>query len=143
MPDDTTQDAPLTGADLRTYLQSQDNFAFEREVPMHADGCGLMVQHAGLYEDPATSKMRQFDLRAFKSNGNHRIRLAIECKSLRPTYPLVVSCVPRPPEESYHCAMFTRPEPGQNSRRWDYNEHRPHRSLEGLTPREFAARAST
>jgi putative transposase len=25
--------------------------------------------------------------------------------------------------------------------RWDYNEHRPHRSLEGLTPREFAAKA--
>lgn len=25
--------------------------------------------------------------------------------------------------------------------RWDYNEHRPHRSLEGLTPREFALKA--
>jgi putative transposase len=25
--------------------------------------------------------------------------------------------------------------------RWDYNEHRPHRSLEGLTPREFAVRS--
>jgi putative transposase len=25
--------------------------------------------------------------------------------------------------------------------RWDYNEHRPHRSLEGLTPREFAMKA--
>jgi hypothetical protein len=24
--------------------------------------------------------------------------------------------------------------------RWDYDEHRPHRSLEGLTPREFAAK---
>jgi putative transposase len=24
--------------------------------------------------------------------------------------------------------------------RWDHNEHRPHRSLEGLTPREFAVR---
>lgn len=27
-----------------------------------------------------------------------------------------------------------------NAWRWDYNEHRPHRSLEGLTPREFAKR---
>jgi hypothetical protein len=27
--------------------------------------------------------------------------------------------------------------------RWDYTEHRPHRSLEGLTPREFAARANS
>jgi putative transposase len=25
--------------------------------------------------------------------------------------------------------------------RWDYNERRPHRSLEGMTPREFAAQA--
>jgi putative transposase len=27
--------------------------------------------------------------------------------------------------------------------RWDYNEHRPHRSLEGLTPREFAMKSSS
>ncbi|MGH9917414.1 MAG: IS3 family transposase, partial [Nitrososphaerales archaeon] len=26
--------------------------------------------------------------------------------------------------------------------RWDYNERRPHRSLQGLTPREFAVRAA-
>jgi hypothetical protein len=112
MPDDTPQDAPLTGADLRTYLDTQDDFAFEREMFTHAYGYGLTVQHTGLYEDPATSKLRQFDIRAMNVSGNHRIRLAIECKSLRPTYPLVVSCVPRTDEESYHYVMFTRPEPG-------------------------------
>ena len=27
--------------------------------------------------------------------------------------------------------------------RWDYNEHRPHRALKGLSPREFAQRVPT
>ncbi len=27
--------------------------------------------------------------------------------------------------------------------RWDYNEHHPHRSLKGLSPREFAERLLT
>ena len=27
-----------------------------------------------------------------------------------------------------------------NAFRWDYNEHHPHRSLKGLSPREFAKR---
>jgi hypothetical protein len=102
MPDN---DAPLTSADLRAYLNAQDDFAFERRVFTHAKGFGLTVQHAGLYEDPATSK-RQFDLRASKEHGDYRIKLAIECKSLRPSYPLLVSCVPRSPSESYHNVMF-------------------------------------
>ena len=109
MPDD---DAPLTGAELRDYLQSRDDFAFERRMFRHADGFRLEVHHAGLYEDSTLGKQRQFDLRAVKRNGDHHIRLAIECKSLRSSYPLVVSCVPRPENEAYHEVMLERTEHG-------------------------------
>jgi hypothetical protein len=91
----------MTAAELRAYLAEQDAFAFEREMYTHAHGHGLLVQHAGLYEDPVSEKFRQFDLRALKINGDHRIRLAIECKRLTPAFPLLVSCVPRPDDESY------------------------------------------
>lgn len=97
---------PLTAADLRAYLDAQDNFAFERRVFTHAKGFGLAVEHAGLYEDPVTSKYRQFDLRAGIEHGEQRLRLAIECKSLIPSFPLLVSCVPRPATESYHHVMY-------------------------------------
>jgi hypothetical protein len=99
MPD---PNAPLTAAELKAYLESQDDFAFEREIFTHARGFGLKVLHAGLYEDPLSEKFRQFDLRAMKVNGDHRIKLAIECKVFRPTNPLLVSCVPRPRDEAYH-----------------------------------------
>jgi hypothetical protein len=99
--------APLIAQELRAYLESQDNFAFEREIFTHAKSFGLTVQHAGLYEDQLSEKFRQFDLRASKLNGNHRISLAIECKSLTASYPLLVSCVPRAADESYHEVMHS------------------------------------
>jgi hypothetical protein len=103
MPDNS---APLTAAELRAYLDSQDDFAFERRVFTHAKGFGLAVEHAGLYEDPATSKIRQFDLRASIEHGDHRLSVAIECKSLSPSFPLLISCVPRSPSESYHQVIY-------------------------------------
>jgi hypothetical protein len=92
VPDDN---APLTAENLRSYLETQDNFAFEREIFTHARGFELEVQQAGLYEVLLSEKFRRFDLRAPKVVGNHRISLEIECKSLTPAYPLLVSCVPR------------------------------------------------
>jgi putative transposase len=44
-------------------------------------------------------------------------------------------------EECLNAHWFESPEDAKqkiDAWRWDYNEHRPHRSLEGLTPREFA-----
>jgi hypothetical protein len=49
-----------------------------------------------------TSKLRQFDLRAVRKVVHGCIHLAIECKQLRPNYPLLVLRVPRPAQESFH-----------------------------------------
>jgi hypothetical protein len=59
-----TPDKPDTAADLKEYLASADDFAFEREIYSVAKGLGFQVQHAGLYTDPVTGKPRQFDVRA-------------------------------------------------------------------------------
>lgn len=109
MPPETSKpDGSLTAADLRAYLETRDDFAFEREIFRHCQGFGFdSVQHAGLYDDPVTLKLRQFDVRATKIGGNHRVRLAIECKSISPAYPLLVSCVPRAQDEAYHDVMMT------------------------------------
>jgi hypothetical protein len=93
---------PITAADIQEFARSQDDFSFELEVLHLAKGFGLTAVHAGTYQDPATNKPRQFDIRAFKDIGDHRIQLAIECKSISVADPLVLSCVPRPTEDSLH-----------------------------------------
>jgi hypothetical protein len=109
---ESTQPAPMKAEDLRAYIDSQDDFAFEREVYHKAHGLGLQPDHAGLYEDPVTNKPRQFDIRASKTVDDYRICLAIECKGLSATYPLLVSCVPRSPTESFHELLYRDKVPG-------------------------------
>jgi hypothetical protein len=99
--------ATIQAADLREYITSQDDFAFEREVYHRAHGLGLSATHAGLYEDPVTNKPRQFDIRASKTADNLEIHLTIECKGLNTSYPLLVSCVPRVRSESFHQLLYT------------------------------------
>ena len=55
-----------------------------------------------------TNRRRQYDVRASHENGKKRIDLTIECKSLDPTYPLLVQRVPRPGNESFHQTMLSR-----------------------------------
>lgn len=104
----------LTPADIGEYLASADDFAFEREVYHVAKGLGFAAEHAALYTDPVTDKPRQFDIRAFISQGENRIALAIECKGLSLDFPLVVSCVPRASHESYHEVLSAAPVMGLN-----------------------------
>ena len=91
------------------YLSKHDDFALELRCAKAIKERNWEFMHGGTYEDPVTKKTRQFDIRAFRLNAHTQISLAIECKAIRPSYPLVVSRYPRTKEESYHDVIFCHP----------------------------------
>lgn len=98
---------PITEAEIREYLLTFSDFAFEIAVLNALVTLGFDCRHAGTYEDPVTGKARQYDIHAIgpaATGPPHRpttVRLAVECKNLRPNYPLVIHCLPRTKSESF------------------------------------------
>lgn len=109
-------DIPIGVADINEFLATQDDFALELAIYHQAKLLGLEVTHGGNYEDPLTKKPRQYDLRVFRILGDQRIDLAIECKSLSPSFPLLISRIRRIPEESYHEVIWSYNDDGTSSR---------------------------
>lgn len=92
----------ITKEDLEEFIATQDDFALELYAYTLARKLGFNPTHAGSYIDPRTGKARQFDVQASKAFGeNFHIYFAIECKALRPSFPLLVSQIPRIPAESF------------------------------------------
>lgn len=96
------KDAQIGQADLIEYLNTASDFAFELRCLERLTGLGFQCQHGGSYTDPVTKKTRQFDIRAQKSHEKLGVRCAIECKSVADSFPLLVMCVRRPADESFH-----------------------------------------
>ena len=95
-------DKPITKADLEEFIKTQDDFALELYAYSLARNLGFTTTHAGSYTDRVTGKTRQFDVRAGRACGrNFHVHFAIECKCLRPSFPLLISQIPRLPAESY------------------------------------------
>lgn len=95
---------PLEAADISAILGAECDFPFEMSVLAHLESLGFACQHSGTYVDPASQKLRQFDIRAkIIPRPFHHVYLAVECKNIQPHYPLVVHCVPRKIEESRLC----------------------------------------
>lgn len=101
---------PILLADIRDYLATTDDFSFEMRVLRTLLIHGFDCRHGGHYEDPATKKSREFDIRAVRTStvaSNERtLRLAVECKNLRENFPLLVSCVKRNVGEDFHELLF-------------------------------------
>lgn len=101
---------PIQQDDLTEFLASYSDFSFELSVLKMLRENGIECEHGGLYEDSITGKSREFDIRAIKSIENYRVRLAIECKNVRDNFPVLISCIPRHEEESYHqVALVSEP----------------------------------
>jgi hypothetical protein len=100
-------DAEISQRDIEEFLETQDDFALEMFVYRVASDIGASPRHGGTYADPVTLKPRQFDVRVDFERTNHRISLAIECKALRKSFPLLISRIPRTPDESYHELLAT------------------------------------
>lgn len=93
---------PIGVADLTKYLENDSDFDFELQVLHSLRDFGVDCEHGGHYEDPVTKKSREFDIRLRVKDGRFHLFAAIECKNLRKNFPLLVSCVPRTPDESWH-----------------------------------------
>lgn len=100
-------DNPISVEDLREYLQGQDDFRLELATFRLFKSRGLSVLHGGTYEDPVTKLARQFDIRGAIRKKNCFVYLAVECKSLKPRFPLLVSTIPRTAEEAYHEVVYS------------------------------------
>jgi hypothetical protein len=99
-------DKPITKTDLEEFIKTQDDFALELFAYSLVRDRGFAATHAGSYNDPITGKTRQFDVRANRSCGEDlHVLLAIETKCLRPSFPLLISQIPRISSESFQDVM--------------------------------------
>lgn len=93
---------PITEDDLLNYITTRDDFNLELAVYHRAAQLGFNISHGGTYIDPYTDKARQYDIRASLRYSPYTIYFSIECKSLKPSFPLLVSRIPRASSESSH-----------------------------------------
>lgn len=93
---------PITQSDLQKFVEDDSDFAFEMRVLEQLRALGFQCEHSGTYRDPVTDKIRQFDIRAWKDHGTATLALAVECKNLRRSRPLLISAVPRTQGEAFH-----------------------------------------
>ncbi|BBO35694.1 hypothetical protein [Lacipirellula parvula] len=105
---------PITQADLEEFVANESDFGFEMKIRRLLTSKSLDPLHGGTYIDPVTGLSRQFDLRVqIRPQERHYrrcpflFRLAIECKNVRDHYPLLIQCVPRARNESFHDVVAT------------------------------------
>lgn len=99
----------ITAEDLKSFVESDSDFAFEMKVLSQLRKAGFACSHSGTYSDPVTGKVRQFDIRAEMTRECNTVALVVECKNFRPNNPLLLSAVPRTEREAFHDLLTFNP----------------------------------
>ena len=102
------KDDPITEKDLADFVANDSDFAFEMRVLAELRSLKFDCRHSGTYQDPITDKIRQFDIRAVIDQSPSTLALAVECKNLRPNFPLLLNAVPRTAPEAFHDLLVYR-----------------------------------
>ena len=97
-----TSKEPTTEEDLIEYLEERSGFSFELQVLKLLSDLGFVCEHGGSYQDPVKGIDRQFDIRAMDVIGSGKVHLAVECKRLQPSFPLLILSVSRQSHEAFH-----------------------------------------
>ncbi|HWN94052.1 MAG TPA: hypothetical protein VNT99_03380 [Methylomirabilota bacterium] len=99
----------ITPSDIRSVVTKEDDFGHEMRIGQLIRGVpGIQMKHGGTYTDPVTQKPRQFDYRCALTKGSARLALAIECKNLSPSVPLVMCGTKRQEAEAFHDLIEAR-----------------------------------
>jgi hypothetical protein len=120
--------APITQQDIKDYLANTgDDFRLELEVFNICKTFNFEASHGGTYQDPVTKKTRQYDIRASRvsEQSSFKVQLAIECKCLKPYFPLLIYQTPKAENENYHEIIFSYepPDPSMHTVPAAKNEH--------------------
>lgn len=100
---------PISPSEILNVVTSEDDFGHEMRVGHAIQGCpAIQVQHGGTYTDPITQKPRQFDYRCWLRKEGASLSLAVECKNLSPSVPLVVCGIGRREDEAFHDLIESR-----------------------------------
>lgn len=97
----------ITAVDIEQFVREQSDFDFEMRVVAALNGLGFTCLHAATYKDPVSGKIRQFDIRATRTDNDRRLALAVECKNIRENSPLLLSALPRLNSEAFHEVIRT------------------------------------
>jgi hypothetical protein len=98
----------ITGADIAQFLDDRDDFDLELFALRSLSERGWAAHHGGTYIDPFTGKPRQYDVWGRAEFPMHcDVLMAVECKSLTPEFPLIVSRVPRTQDDAEHDLIKT------------------------------------